>query len=518
VARGAARERFEPRFTAHGFRYAAVTGDGADALESNDVRARVVHTDLPRTGSFACSNDDLNAVQHAAEWSLRGNARGVPTDCPQRDERFGWTGDGHLSANAFAFNFDALRFHRKWLTDHADEQARLGRRGYVADTIPHGYWGAPGDPTWTVTQVLLAWWVYRHYGDERVLSRNYEAMRRYVDYWAAVAADGDGIVPADYAHFGDWLAFEHTDDVDDRRGRPFELFTTAYHYLAVDTFADVAATVGTDAEAARYREHAAAVATAFHERFFDPATGRYEPGTQAAQAVPLFVGLVPDERTDAVVASLRETLRTADDRLRTGFLGTRPLVHVLADHGHAELAHELVSQPERPGWVYMIRQGATTLWERWNSDESVGSGMNSFNHSPFTLVSEWFYRVLAGLDRGDVGPHGEPFRVAPTTVDGLDWVEASTETFDGELAVRWERDGDAVRLDVTVPWNGRATVDLPTDDPDGTTVTEAETDRTLVADGRPVADLPAGVRGVALDDGVTVTVAAGSYRFAVESS
>jgi alpha-L-rhamnosidase len=505
VARGDGPETYEPRFTYHGFRYVRVTGYSG-SLDPSDVTAKAVHTDFEPTGSFDCSNEELVRVQHAAEWSLRGNAHSLPTDCPQRAERFGWTGDGHISARAFCYNFDARRFHEKWQRDHDDCQSP---HGYVADTIPFGIGTRPADPTWSVTRILIPWFLYRHYGDERVLERHYEAMRRYVDYWHAQA--DNGVIPRKYGHYGDWLTFEHRDDLDERRGQPFELFNTAYHYHTLDVFAQIADVLGQSADADRYRKFAEETRAAFNDAFFDPDVGQYEPRIQAAQAVALFFGLVPDRQSTRVVENLVEEIHEDGDRLMTGFLGTRPLIHTLADHGYADLAYRLVSQPERPGWVYMTRQGATTLWERWDSDDQVGSGMNSFNHSPFTLVSEWFYEQLAGL-RFD--PDG--LAVAPSVVEGLEWVDASVDTAEGPFAARWDRTDRGITLLVTIPWNREATIHLPGSAADIVSVTDAS--GAYILDGRTVPDtLPDGVESVILDSSVRLQVSAGNYELRIDA-
>lgn len=504
VARGDDRETYEPRFTYHGFRYAQVSGYPGD-LDPEDVTAKVVTTALDRRGDFACSNEALNQVQHNAVWGLRSNTHSVPEDCPQRDERFGWTGDAHISTRALLFNFDAVRFEEKWARDHDDAASPMG---YVPDVVPDKKTESPADPTWSITRVMLPWYCYRHDGDERVLREHYEGMRRYLEYWHSVT--DDGVLGTEYGKYGDWLAFENTDPDEPRRGLPHDLFNTAFLYQVTDTFATVAAVLGNDADAAAYRERAAAVADAFNDAFFDAETGTYGPGTQSSYSVPLFLGLVPDDETERVAANLAAKVREDGGKLQSGFLGTRPLVHTLADHGYGELAYEVVSQPERPGWVYMARQGATTMWERWNSDESVGSGMNSLNHSPFTHVSEFFYEVLAGIRIGD-RPVTDHVTVAPALVDDLTWVEASVETRAGDLAVAWERldEGGGYRLSVTVPWNGTATVELP--GAAGTSATESGTALS------PGADEVAGVQSVESDgDALLVEVGAGSYDFAVE--
>jgi len=505
VARGDEEETYEPRFTYHGFRYAEVRVDGEGTVDPGDVRAKAIHTAMDRRGRFDCSDPDLRGVQHNAVWGLRGNTHSIPEDCPQRDERLGWTGDAQIATRALLFNFDGVRFHEKWARDHDDCQAPLG---HVGDVIPNAVEEVPADPTWSVTRVMLPWYLYLHDGDRRVLERHYEAMRRYVDYWHDRTEEG--VLPERYGKYGDWLAFENAEG---RVGKPHDLFNTAFHYQVTDTFADVASVLGREADAERYRTRAETVKAAFNDAFLYPAEPTYGPGTQSALAVPLFLGLVPDAHEEAVAAALAGKVE-ADGHLLTGFLGTRPLVLTLAEHGYEDLAHEVVRYPERPGWVYMVRQGATTMWERWDSDDSVGSGMNSLNHSPFTFVSEWFYEVLGGLRlREDDRPATDGVTVAPAVVDGLDWTDCEVETPTGTLATRWEHaSGDGYDLSVTVPWNVDATVRLPV--PDGErAVTVSEGGAALGGDRD---DLPAGIEAVEREDGtVCVDCGAGSYEFAV---
>ncbi|ELZ24649.1 alpha-L-rhamnosidase [Haloterrigena salina JCM 13891] len=498
VAAGADGERYEPRFTYHGFRYAQITGYPG-GFDPDLVTAKVVHTAMDRRGTFSCSNEDLDRVQHNAVWGLRGNTHSVPEDCPQRDERFGWTGDAHISTRSLLFNFDAARFDEKWARDHDDVASEMG---YVPDVIPNKASEDPADPTWSITRVMIPWYLYRHDGNERLLQEQYEGMRDYVEYWLSVAEDG--ILTDDYGKFGDWLAFEN---VDDRRGLPHDLYNTAFLYQVTDTFAKIAAVLENDADADAYRNRADRIADAFNERFFDADEAAYGPGTQSSYAVPLFLGLVPDSRVESVVANLVEKVEADGRTLKTGFLGTRPLLHTLTAHGHADVAYDVVSQPDRPGWVYMARNGATTMWERWDSDDRVGDGMNSFNHSPFTHVSEFFYEVLAGVRIGD-RPVTDRVTVAPALVDDLSWVTASLETRNGELATEWRRDADAgsYELSVTIPWNTDATVRLP----DAAEADVAESGSSLSAEET------AGIESVREDgDSLVVELGSGTYEFAV---
>jgi alpha-L-rhamnosidase len=499
-------ETYAPRFTYHGYRYVQVSGLPGD-LTAADVRSHVVHTDVEPTGEFACSNGDLERVQANARWGLRSNAHSVPTDCPQRDERQGFTGDGHLAAAALLYNFDAGRFHEKFVRDHADAQSP---HGYLPSTMPSG--GDPGitDPTWTYSWLHLPWQVYCHDATERPLREHYEGLRRYVDFWLDV--ESAGLVPETYSVYGDWVALEANEG---SRGGPTRLFTDAYHYRGTALLADIAAAIGEDADAERYRERAAAVRDAFNERYFDADAGRYDPRTQAANAVPLALGLVPEGRASEVADALaRKVCEEDDGGLRTGFLGTPALLAALTEHGHADLAYEVVSRPEFPGWVYQVEQGATTVWERWDTDEHVDSGMNSRNHSPFALVSAWFYEALAGVRVDERLPRDNVVGVAPRPVDALDWAAGSVETPHGTVAARWERGGDGLTLTVTVPWNLAAAVEVPVD-PSG----RVRVDGDLAWDDGPVATAPGPVRRASSDgDRPTLVLDPGDHEVAVESS
>lgn len=496
--RGESTEIYEPRFTYHGFRYAQIT-DYPGEFDPEKITAKVVHTAMDRRGTFECSNEDLNQLQHNAVWGLRGNTHSIPEDCPQRDERFGWTGDAHISTRALLFNYDAVRFDEKWVRDHHDVASEMG---YVPDVIPNKAFEDPADPTWSITRVMVPWYLYLHDGDEGILHEQYEGMRKYVDYWYNNTEDG--ILPDDYGKFGDWLTFENADG---RRGLPHDLYNTAFLYQVIDTFAKIANVLDNRTDAKAYRERAEYVNDAFNDRYFDSEEGVYGPGTQSSYAVPLFLGMVPKEAVDLVAKNLAEKVRADGGKLKTGFLGTRPLIHTLANHGYVELAYEVVSQPEQPGWVYMARNGATTMWERWNSDESVGSGMNSLNHSPYTHVSEFFYEVLAGIQLSD-RPITDRVTIAPALVDDLEWVSASIETWNGELAVNWKQDDSGhYELTVTVPWNSQATVRLP--NAANATVTES--------DNQLSADEATGIESVESAGGdIVVEIGSGDFVFSVE--
>jgi len=307
-----AQEWYEPRFTYHGFRYAKVE-HYPRTLTATDITAKVVHTAMDDIGQFDCSDDVLGQLQHNAKWGLRGNAHGIPEDCPQRDERFGWTGDAQISSRAMLLNFDANRFFVKWLRDHSDDQSP---HGYQSDTIPFAIGARPADPTWSQTRVVIPWRLYQIAGNTQLLEQQYQEMRNYVEYWDSNVEDG--VLPGSCGRYGDWLAFENTDG---NMGKPRELFTTAYHCRTLDRMGDIARAIGQAADADRYRNRFETMREQFNDRFFDEEAGRYRPETQAAQAVPLHFGLVPVDQTRSVLDTLVEYVEAADYAPRLGSSG-----------------------------------------------------------------------------------------------------------------------------------------------------------------------------------------------------
>jgi len=497
TAKGADEEVFEPRFTYHGFRYVKIEGYPGD-LTAAAVTGKVVHTAFEKRGSFACSNEELNQVQHNSVWGLRSNAHSIPTDCPQRDERMGWTGDAHMTANADLYNFDSVRFYEKWMHDHANAQAASGGQ---ADTVPWAYGTNPGDPNWGKTQVVIPWSMYRHTGDEHLLETYYGDMRAYVDYWHEQAEDH--IIPESSINYGDWLAPEG-------QRRDTRLVATFAHYQTTEMVAEAAEALDRSGEANELRKRVDSIAEAFNDEFFDPKTNTYGSGLQKSYALPVYLGIVPESRKEAVLRNFVEKIKTEDGgKLKTGFVATRPLIYGLADNGYEELAYHIVSQPEYPGWVYMVHNGATTMWERWNSDEGAPE-MNSYNHRPWALVSEWFYERLAGINIGEPGfEHAE---IAPMVIDDLGWAEASVDTVRGDVASRWEKTADGLELNVAIPWNSTGTVRIP--DLSSETVRVTESGRVIWDDRSGSNSGEQGITAVRrTEDAVVVEVEAGEYSF-----
>jgi len=446
--RGGGEEIVEPRFTSHGFRYAEVSGLSG-GLEPSQVTARAVSSMGPEIGSFACSDELVNAIHRNVVWGLRGGLVGLPTDCPQRDERLGWTADAAAFAPSALFLGDTAALFERWLVDLADAQLPSGAYPDVAPQI--GVTGS-GNAGWADVGILLPPMVYRETGDRRVLERQYESMRRFL---AFLEADQVGGVRHG-GRYGDWLALEGATSL--------ELIGTAYLAHSARTFAGVARLLGRTGDAARVDRLATRATSAFRRRFLT-AAGSLVHETQTGYALALAFGLVPRAVRQAAADRLAATIETAGGHLLTGFLGTTVVLDVLSDHGHHELAARLVRQDTYPSWGFQARHGATTIWERWDGwtpeHGFADPGMNSFNHAAFGTVAGWLHERLAGLAPGT--PGYATMLVRPRPPAGIDWARAAHESAHGRHAVEWRVDGRHLEISVDVPPNTFAQVAVPDD-------------------------------------------------------
>jgi alpha-L-rhamnosidase len=445
--RGDADETVEPRFTSHGFRYAEVSGI-TGALDPGEVTAVAVSSMGPEIGSFACSDDLVNAIHRNVVWGIRGNLVGLPTDCPQRDERLGWTADAAAFApSALFLGGDAAALFERWLIDLEDAQLPSGAYSDVAPRV--GITGS-GNTGWADAGILVPLAVYRHTGDRRVLERQYESMRRYVRFLAADHADGI----RHGGRYGDWLALEGPTSM--------ELLGTAYLAHAARSFARIAHLLARDDDGADADALATRATAAFRRRFLTP-TGSLVQETQAAYALAIAFDLVPRRGRRAAADRLAALIDAAGGHLLTGFLGTTLVLDVLSDHGHHELATRLVREDTFPSWGFQVRNGATTIWERWNGwtpeHGFADPGMTSFNHAAFGCVAEWLHERLAGLAPRD--PGYRTMLVRPQPGDGIEWARASHESAHGRHAVEWSTNGGRLEIALEVPPNTFADVVPP---------------------------------------------------------
>lgn len=443
--KGAGTETWEPRFSYHGFQYVEVTGfPGRPTLDS--VQGRVVHTDFASAGSFTCSNPLLNKIQQMARWSYRGNFHGYPTDCPQR-EKNGWTGDAQIFAETALFNFDAGTAYEKWLADFRDERRPDGQ---AAAIIPSSGWGYGLGPAWDSACVLIPWYLYVYSGDPRVLADNYEQMTRYVDYLATRASDR--IVS--YG-LGDWL-YPQT-------ATPTEITSTGYFFEDTRILARVATLLGKTYDARKYSQLSGEIRAAYNAKLYN-GDGIYANGSQAAQAFPLWHGLVPEAERAAVARQLLSAVEKRDGHLDVGFIGVKYLLASLTAIGQNETAYRVVNQTTAPSWGDWINRGATTCWEDW-------AGEFSHNHYAFGTVGEWFFKSVGGLAPDPEQPGFKHFIVQPHPPTDLSWARVNYQSARGPIAIHWRKEQGMFRLELSVPPNATATVHMPTSQP--TAVTES---------------------------------------------
>ncbi|MBL9137949.1 MAG: glycoside hydrolase family 78 protein [Verrucomicrobiales bacterium] len=478
--RGTGTERWHARFTYHGFQYLEVTG----LRPSRDTfRALPVHSDIPRTGTFVCSDERLNKVQAAALRSFLNNFQGLPTDCPHR-EKNGWTGDAHLAAEQANFNFLPVTVHAKWIQDLTDEQRPTGELPGIVPTSGWGYdWG--NGPAWDSALLLIPREAYTYFGDTDMFERHYEAMRHYVDYLTSKAEQG--IVSIGLNDWAPW-----------KTQTPAAITSTAYYYVDARIVAQAARWLGHAADAARYDALADGIRRAFNERFFQTDTATYGNGSQTALSCALYQDLVEPQYQAKVVERLVESIDRNAGHLDTGILGTKYLLNALLDHQRGDVAYQIVTQTNQPGWLWWIGQGATTLWEQWNGSESR-------NHIMFGDVSAWFYKAIAGIVPDPLAPGFRHFTIRPNPFGDLTWARGEYDSIRGRIISDWRLTDGIFRLRLTVPANTSATVHLPARP--GARVREGRQEVSSSPDLRFVRQE---------DDRVILEVGSGTYEFTSE--
>ncbi len=458
-------EQWQPRFTFHGFRYVEVTGWPGDIdadAAAGAFTARVLHTDLERTGWFSSSDPLLDQLHENIVWGMRGNFVDVPTDCPQRDERLGWTGDIQVFAPTASYLFDCSGMLTGWLRDLAAEQLPDGTVPWFVPVIPADTMWTPQRPgaAWGDAATVVPWTLYERFGDSGVLRDQYDSARRWVDLVADLA--GPSRLWDSGYQLGDWLdpAAPPQDPADARTDR--YLVATAYFAHSARLVARMAEVLGYAADAGRYAVLADEVVAAFRTAYVRE-DGTMTSDAQTAYALALRFDLLPDHLRAPAAQRLAELVRQDGNRIATGFVGTPLVTDALSANDQLDTAYDLLLERECPSWLYQVTMGATTVWERWDSmlpDGTVNPGtMTSFNHYALGAVADWLHRVVAGLAPED--PGYSRIRFAPRPGGGLTAASARHRTPYGEAAISWTLSDGALRVEVEVPVGASAVLDLP---------------------------------------------------------
>ena len=452
-------QTLHPHFTFHGFRYLWVEGleEGQEAV----FTACHLSTDLRQTGSFACSHKHINRLQQNILWSQRDNYLDVPTDCPQRSERLGWTGDATAYSSTAAFNENILPFMKKWLRDLYSEQTpAIGMPQVVPNIMGVGQSGAA---FWGDAATVLPWTLYRVYGDRRVLAEQFDSMKLWVDYITSQC--GENHLWQTGFQYGDWLGLDAEVNAlnEPRKGATDDYFAANACYLwSLQILADTAKLLGNKEDETKYGTLREKVLTAFRAEYVT-ATGRLVCETQTAMVLALHLGLVEEKHRERIAAMLKNNIDAHKTHLVTGFIGTPYACLALSDNGMHELAGKLLLQEQNPSWLYEIKMGATTIWERWDSILPDGrfnpANMNSLNHYAYGSIGDWLYTRLAGLRI--LEPGYKKFAVTPQFIRGIEWVRLRYESVYGPIRVEWSCRNGKIRVEVEVPANTEAVLTLP---------------------------------------------------------
>jgi alpha-L-rhamnosidase len=474
---GIGEEIYEPRFTFMGFRFVEVNGFPGD-LKPENITGVVVHSDMTPTGSFECSNPLINQLQHNILWGMKGNFVDIPTDCPQRDERLGWTGDAQAFCRTAAFNMDVSAFFTKWLKDVAADQRPGGEVPFVIPDVldPQGSPVALASAGWGDVAVITPWTMYLVYGDRKLLETQYPSMKAWVEYIRKKA--GDTYIWKSGSVFGDWLFYHppinnHQDP--DGYTEP-DYIATAFYAYSTKLLSLAAKDLGKTEDEAFYTELFNKIKNVFVHEYVTPA-GRVGTNSQTSYVLALMFDLLPEQLRQNSARFLVNDIKSRGNHLSTGFLGTSYLCHVLSGFGFTDVSYDLLLQETYPSWLYPVKMGATTIWERWDGQKTDSTfqdpGMNSFNHYAYGAIGDWMYRVSAGIET--LGPGYKHIVIQPHPSIRLNYVKASFESSYGIIASGWERKDGKIIVRVRIPVNTTATIILP-----------AETTSKVTEGGKPL--------------------------------
>ena len=444
---------YQPHFSFQGFRYIRLTEYPTNEIYLGDFEAVVVHSDLTRTGHFTCSNPMVNRLYENVIWGQKGNFLDIPTDCPQRDERLGWTGDAQVFCRTAAYNFDVNKFFKKWLRDLALDQKPDGAVPYL---IPALFDTGVDSFAWSDAAVICPWEIYRAYGDTELLREQFPSMKAWVDH-----VDSKGTTPEEWNgsfQFGDWLG------LDAEEGSCFgatstALLSAAFFAYSTALLIKAGKALGMDME--KYERLHAFIVQSFRDNFVGE-DGMLTSETHTAYVCAIKFGLAPDSKKYA--ARLAELIHQNGDKLKTGFIGTAYIMDALSENGFADVAYTLLLQTEFPSWLYCVRKGATTIWEHWDGLKPDGSmwsrDMNSFNHYSYGAVASWLYGTVAGIRPDEDKPGYKHILLRPIPDPRLDYAGATLDTRCGTVSSFWRKTQTGYEFDVSVPAGATATLTL----------------------------------------------------------
>lgn len=501
ILKGEGVEIFEPHFSWQGFRYAKIEGYPG-TLSAENISAVALYSDMPKSGVFESSNALINQLQHNIQWGQNGNFLDVPTDCPQRDERLGWTGDAQAFSRTAAFNRNVNSFFAKWLKDLEADQLANGSVPHVIPNILGAK--AAGSAGWADVATIIPWNMYLAYGDKRILEQQYGSMKAWVGYmqkesWNNLWNTGD--------HFGDWLFYRPFDD-NDGRSAVTDKYLIAQCFFANSTqlLINAANVLGKKDDVVVYEALLKNVKDAFLKEYVSP-NGRLVSSTQTAYVLALQFDMLPESMRYLAADKLVGNIKKYNNHLTTGFLGTPYLCEVLTRFGHADLAYTLLLQESYPSWLYPVKMGATTIWERWNGIRTDGSfepaSMNSFNHYAYGAIGDWMYRYMVGIDTYQDGVGYQHIKIQPHIGGGFSFASASLDTYYGPVKAGWKTSSTSLEINASIPANAHATVFIPARAVENIT----ENGKPLHVDWKPT-NLGNGV--------ISVELGSGEYKFMIQ--
>jgi alpha-L-rhamnosidase len=503
ILSGNGEETFEPHFTWQGFRYVKVEGYPGD-LKPENFTAICMYSDMRPTGTFTTSNPLINQLQHNIQWGQKGNFLDVPTDCPQRDERLGWTGDAQVFSRTASYNMNVDKFFEKWLKDVAADQYSSGSVPFVIPDVLKRPGSEQGGSTgWADVALIIPWNMYLAYGDKTILQNQYNSMKAWVDYMQNHAKNN---LWNTGNHFGDWLFYSLNDDVGGSSAITNKyLIAQCFYAYSTSILIKTAQLLGKQEDADYYTALLAKIKAAYLNEYVTP-NGLISSDTQTAYVLALQFDMLPENLRQQAADRLVSNIRQYNNHLTTGFLGTPYICHVLSRFGYTNVAYRLLLQDTYPSWLYPVKMGATTVWERWDGIKPDGSfedaSMNSFNHYAYGAIGDWMYRVMAGIDTKEDEPGYKHIVIKPHPGGGFTYANADYEVPYGKVSSHWTADSTKFTLDVEIPVNTTATIYIPATDA-----------ANVMIDGKP-ASQSADVKMGELKDGyVMMDAGSGKYSF-----